>query len=246
MAIPWSLHFPHEPRPAGVRPIPECPLVVIVGLTGVGKSTLLEGLEIPLLPDRRELVDRHVLPLLGAGPTTDRRARFELTRRYRQRHPGGLAHALAQGATRPTWPLLFDGLRGEEEIAFAREHLPRARFVVLEARDRIRLKRLLGRGDAFDRIAVRPAGRGGAARMLAERLFGEEEAEEVLRWDVPEQELAAKLEIIASERESYRPEGARRALAGSPAALFVDTERLDPRGIAAEVRGFVLRPDGGG
>ena len=43
--------------------------------------------------------------------------------------------------------------------------------MVLEAGDRVRLKRLLGRGDAFDRVAVKAIGRGAAVRDLAERLF---------------------------------------------------------------------------
>lgn len=239
MAIPWPLHFPHEPRPAGAQPIPACPIVIFVGLTGVGKSTLLDALDMPLLPNRRALVDRHVLPLLGAGPTADRGARFELTREYRRRHPGGLAHALAQGWTSPTWPLLFDGLRGEEEIAHAREHLPLARYVVLEAADRVRLRRLLGRGDAFDGVAGKVDGQSTAARALAESLFCRDEVEQILRWGVPEEDLVAKLEILASERQNYSPEGPRRALEGSPAALFVDTERLDPKQVAAEVRRFL-------
>lgn len=69
--------------------------------------------------------------------------------------------------------------------------------MVLEAGDRVRLKRLLGRGDAFDRVAVKAIGRGAAVRDLAERLFCREEVAQILRWDVPEEELAAKLEILA-------------------------------------------------
>lgn len=243
MATSWPLYFPDQPLPRGSRPIRDCPLLVFVGLTGVGKSTLLESLDLPLLPNRRELVDRYVLPLLGAGPAADRSARFERTRAYRQRYSGGLAHALAQCSTCPTWPLLFDGLRGEEELSYARANLPRARYVVLEASDRVRLERLLGRGDAFDNIVEEPGRRSAAARDLAERLFCKQDAEQILRWDVPEKELVAKLEILASERESYSPEGARRALAGSPAARFVDSERLGPAQVADEVRRFLACHD---
>ena len=44
------------------------PLLILVGLTGVGKSTLVEALGLPRLPDRRELVDLYVLPRYGAKP----------------------------------------------------------------------------------------------------------------------------------------------------------------------------------
>lgn len=63
MEVAFSL----EPAPSLV-PAREAPLLVLVGLTGVGKSTLVEALGLPRLPDRRELVDRFVLPRYGAEP----------------------------------------------------------------------------------------------------------------------------------------------------------------------------------
>lgn len=146
---------------------PTPPLVILVGLTGVGKSTAVEALRtsVPgtaLLPNRRELADRLVIPdalrLEGAEirAVTDRVERFRLTARYRARNPGGLAHALARYLTDnpPSGPglLLFDNLRGESEVRFALAAFPRARFIVLEAPADLRVLRLAGRRDTFDRV----------------------------------------------------------------------------------------------
>ena len=83
------------------------PLVILVGVTGVGKSTTLQmlrsnGFAFQLLPDRRELTDRLIISFLQrqAGETphhvTDRMERFALTRRYREQFPGGMSHALSR------------------------------------------------------------------------------------------------------------------------------------------------------
>jgi hypothetical protein len=146
-------------------------LLIVVGLTGVGKSTTLEALRkaVPgarLLPNRRALADAYVLPeaqrLEGEPqqPVRDRLERFRLTARYRLAHPGGLAHALACFlADRPLdasrAPLaLFDNLRGEAEVAYAVGAFADARFVALEAPAAVRVLRLAGRRDAFDRVGT--------------------------------------------------------------------------------------------
>jgi len=235
------LFFPSEAPPAQARPLPELPLLVLVGLTGVGKSSLLEALAYPTLPDRREVVDRYVLPLLGATvQALDRAERFALTRRFRQTHPGGVAEALSQARTLPAWPLLFDGLRGEAEVAYALEHLPLAHFVVLEARDLTRLARLLGRGDRFDRVRLDSAEED-EIRATAQGVLSEGELEQALAWGFPAQELLAKLKIVAEERKGYSPEGPRRLLAGHPRALFLDTEALSVAEEARRIREFVGR-----
>lgn len=235
------LFFPSETPPAEARPLPELPLLVLVGLTGVGKSSLLEALAYPTLPDRREVVDRYVLPLLGAqGQALDRAERFALTRRFRQTHPGGVAEALSRARTLPAWPLLFDGLRGEAEVAYALEHLPLACFVVLEARDLTRLARLLGRGDRFDRVKLDSADED-EIRAVAQGVLSEEELEQALSWGFEAQELLAKLKIVAEERKNYSPEGPRRLLGGHPRALFLDTEALSLAEEARQIREFVGR-----
>lgn len=156
-----------DPRPAGWLSIQNRPLLILVGVTGVGKSTTLDylqqsALRFSLLPDRRALTDRLIIGYLQTvdglpvQPVKDRRERFAYTRRYHQLFPGGMSHALSQlvvdTAAHADW-LCFDGLRGEGEVAHAARVLPQARFVVLDAPDLVRVQRLLGRSDRFDQIS---------------------------------------------------------------------------------------------
>jgi len=222
------------PKP-GFRPLPETGLLIVVGLTGVGKTSFTRQLGWPLLPNRRWLVDSYVLPRLGADPEgLDRKERFELTARWRNQNPGGLAAALAAAYVEPVWPLVFDGLRGEEEVVYARRRFPAARFVVLEAPLRVRLERLLGRADAFDRARV-SASDGERLLELAAGLLSAAEVEELLNAH-PASALAEKLQIIAAEQQNYHPDGPRRALAGCRRALFIDTTTLTPPQAARRVR----------
>jgi hypothetical protein len=221
----------------GLAPVQELELVVLVGLTGVGKSTLVQALGLPLLPDRRALVDQYVLPRYGARPPLPREERFRLTRRFREEFPGGVAEVLARGYAEPRPLLLFDGLRGEAEVAYALAHLPRARFVVLQAREATRLRRLLGRRDAFDRVALREEELG-ELRRLAEGVLSQKELEEALGL-APLEEVLAKLKIVAEEKRNYDPEGPLRLLSGHPRALVLDTEALSPEEEVEAVRRFL-------
>ncbi|MCX7741338.1 MAG: AAA family ATPase [Meiothermus sp.] len=241
-----ELFLPGEAVPKEARPLPELPLLILVGLTGVGKTSLLKHLGYPTLPDRREIVDRYVLPRYGYNPATqlDRGQRFALTRRFRQEHPGGVAEILLESWARPTWPLILDGLRGAEEVGFALEKLPKSYFIVLEARDLTRLARLLQRDDRFDRVALGEDERAQVQR-LAQGVLSPGELEEALGWPVPREELIAKLKIVAEERKNYDPEGARRVLEGSPRALFLNTEALSLEEEARLIRAFVARIEGG-
>ncbi|MGQ9753771.1 MAG: hypothetical protein ACUVQD_03820 [Thermaceae bacterium] len=221
----------------GLVPVKELDLLILVGLTGVGKSSLLEALALPALPDRRLLVDEYVLPRYGAKPPLPREERFRLTRRFREEFPGGVAEVLARGYAEPEAPLLFDGLRGEGEVAYALEHLPRARFLLLHARGITRLKRLLLRKDPFDRAEVRPEEREALA-SLAQGVLSEAELEEVLAL-APPSEVLAKLKIVVEEGRNYDPEGPMRLLAQSPRALVLDTERLTLEEEVEAVRRFL-------
>lgn len=167
-----------HPLPDGWLSIGSRPLLILVGVTGVGKSTTLDylqqsALRFSLLPDRRELTDRLIIGYLQTldglpvQPVKDRRDRFAYTRRYHQLFPGGMSHALSElvvdTTAHPEW-LCFDGLRGEGEVAHAARVLPQARFVVLDAPDLVRVQRLLGRSDRFDQIssngAINPSATG--------------------------------------------------------------------------------------
>ncbi|MDX1521164.1 MAG: ATPase, partial [Anaerolineae bacterium] len=125
------------PSPA-YQPIASLPLVIVIGLTGVGKSTILDhlagqGLDFSLLPNRRTVADRVIIASLQVAdgdpvqPVHDRVKRFEYTARYRAQNSGGIAHALSQIRLNPAkaQPLLiFDGLRGLDEVQYAVQHLP--------------------------------------------------------------------------------------------------------------------------
>jgi len=232
MEVAFSL----EPA-SSLVPVREVPLLVLVGLTGVGKSTLVEALGLPRLPDRRELVDRFVLPRYGATPPLPREERFRLTRRFREEFPGGVAEVLARGYAAPKPLLLFDGLRGEKEVAFALENLPKALFVLLHAREATRLKRLLSRQDAFDRVRLAPEEEA-RLKALAQGVLTEEELAEALSL-APLEEVLAKLKIVAEEKKNYDPEGPLRLLEGHPRALVLDTEALSPEEEVLAVRRFL-------
>lgn len=218
-------------------PLKTQPLLILVGLTGVGKSTLVQALGLPRLPDRRELVDLYVLPRYGARPPIPREERFRLTRRFLQEFPGGVAEVLAWGYVPPAPLLLFDGLRGEKEVAFALERLPKALFVVLHAREITRLKRLLARQDAFDRVALSP-GEAEKLQELAQGVLSPEELEEALAL-APAEEVLAKLKIVAEEKKNYDPEGPLCLLEGHPRALVLDTEAMAPEEEVQAVRAFL-------
>jgi len=257
--------------PAGWRPLADAPLLILVGVTGVGKSAAVDalgqlGVDFALLPNRRELTDKLIISHLqqrdGAplALVRDRQRRFDYTRRYRERNPGGMAHPLARlwlNPARRDGLLLFDGLRGEAEVSCAAERLPQARFVVLDAPDAVRVQRLLGRNDAFDHIgdepAAPPAENDADAHLRdfdalgvadARHLFAPAEEQALLdlarRGDVTAADLAAKLRIVVSERRNYDPAAAILALENiAPGrTLVVDTVTNDPVAAAYAVKAF--------
>ena len=156
-----------EGKVDGWIPVSESFLLIFVGLTGVGKTTLVDVLsqkkfQFLLLPNRRILTDKFIIPTVmkmdGDFPQKKvicRIERFSYTRRYKQHFPAGMVEVLRQLQVNLSQlkPLLFfDGLRGEEELVYAISMLPRAYFLVLEAPYDVRLDRLLTRNDLFDRV----------------------------------------------------------------------------------------------
>lgn len=244
------------------RDVAERPLLVLVGVTGVGKSTTLvalakAGLRYHLLPDRRDLTDRLIIPDMQARagqpvvPVQDRKLRFEYTRAYRELHPGGMAHALAQLRLEPAaLPdlLLFDGLRGENEVRHAASLLPGARFVVLEAPDFVRVTRLMGRGDPFDAVGgTAPNATAGLESFVAlgvpaaSTLFDVAEERALLNMVVAGRatadELRSSLAIVVEERRNYDPQAARTALlvTAPERTLVVDTAQYPPAAVADRI-----------
>lgn len=221
-----------EKLPAPWQPLTELPGVVMVGLTGVGKTTTLKqlthhGVSFTLLPNRRTITDQAIIATLQreAGhqlqPVTDRIARFDYTARYRARHPGGMAYAVSRLALDPTalaMPLIFDGLRGLAEVQQAVAYFPKARFILLDAPDIVRLSRLLTRADLFDRAASRnqanPADlvAGLAAIPHIETVFNPDELNQIARLvqtdEALAEEIIQKAAIIVAERLNYDSQAA--------------------------------------
>jgi broad-specificity NMP kinase len=207
-------------------------LLILVGLTGTGKTTTVNalqeaGLDFTLLPNRRAITDEFIIKHIQeldnkpVVPVTDRIERFAYTRRFRELYPGGMAEALQKllivngqlpivneprSPLHPFTPsplLLFDGLRGKNEITHVINLLPEAKFLFLHAPDEVRVNRLLNRGDAFDKV---------------------ENADEV----------EAKRAIVQAERENYDPDATLVALKSlaSNRLIFADTTELTPEQIA--------------
>ncbi len=225
-----------NPIPSGWQSIASQPLLIIVGVTGVGKSTTLDilrsqGVDFTLLPNRRALTDRLIIAQMQASEgqqphSIDRIERLSYTRRYREQYPGGMAHVLTQLWINPSqiasWSI-FDGLRGENEVRYAVQALPQAKFVVLDAPDKERLLRLLHRQDPFDQLgsnsSLKVQDKCLASSSVIDfaslgvpevsSLFDAEQEQLILslvhRGSVAVEELRAKLKIVVEERRNYDP-----------------------------------------
>ena len=259
-----ALHAAHlhsgPPRSSSEALLAELPLTVLVGVTGVGKSTALEALraawpEARVLPDRREVTDEVMILPLAGGPITDREERFRLTARYRELHPGGMAHALGTlSADTAYWGRapLFDGLRGLEEVQYAAEAFPAWRFVALHAPDLVRVRRLLGRADSFDQVETG----GGGERLRAAlaqlpgvaQVFSPAELDALAALESEGHtpaDILAKVRIVVSERRHHDPDAACAYLRTLPPrrALVLDTVALNPQEVAAAISAWAVREE---
>ncbi|TKJ17152.1 hypothetical protein CEE44_01290 [Candidatus Woesearchaeota archaeon B3_Woes] len=135
--------------------------IILVGGTGVGKSTLVEGLRESFdfyLVDRRSLVDKYVLPAYeqylkdnGIEFKRDREHRFDSTAWYKNQGNPGLAKLVERELSINNGNLLLvDNLRGPLEIKYTIDNIPDSLFVALDAPDEVRIKRLLGRNSDYD------------------------------------------------------------------------------------------------
>ncbi|MEM7534065.1 MAG: AAA family ATPase [Chloroflexota bacterium] len=241
--------------------IVETPVYIIVGVTGVGKSTTIEalqalGVEVTLLPNRRALTDHLIISYLQQQdgdpikPVKDRIQRFDYTRRYRERFAGGMAHALAQlklKIGKQHGMIFFDGLRGENEVTCALEELPNAQFIVLAAPDVVRTQRLLGRADSFDQVSA--SERTTQSHSLdiegIEDLFSQQEIDQLLALvdgeTVTIDDLRAKLQIVMTERRNYDPTATASVLMTRvpERTLIVDTTMNTPEEAAQQIQAFM-------
>lgn len=250
-----------EHMPSSFIPLAGLPLVILVGLTGVGKTTILnllpgQGVDFTVLPNRRRITDDIIISSLQQEqgqlpqPVTDRVERFEYTARYRAKYPGGMAFALSRIAVnteQATGLLLFDGLRGLDEVQHAAAYFPLARFFVLDAPDTVRLSRLLQRGDTFD---VANVGSGvsrpdAVAALLAvpgvDGVFDTGQLRQITdsasAAGIPVEKVVEKLSIIVKERRNYDSAAARdylNARLDPDRLLVVDTARRPAEDIATQ------------
>lgn len=259
-----------RPVPPGWQPIVAMPLLIMVGGMGAGKSTTVNaladaGCAFRLLPNRRTLTNLLIVAPLQREDNMpvqilDRTGRLPYIRRYRERHPAGLAHAIADlyirldhRDTTCNHLLVFDGLRGEEEIRYAVKALPLARFVMLDTPDIVRIERILKRRDPYDRFSSEPwtgnpsasaeeiasfaaIGEPGAAAIFS---AGDERKlmTMVREGRVSAGEMRDKLRLIVTERSLYRLEdtmAALRALAADRTHI-IDTTKHSPGQVAQEI-----------
>ncbi len=229
---------------------------VLVGVTGVGKTTTLEALSqagfgFSSLPDRRVVTDIIMIEPLAGKAVTDREERFALTAKYRELHPGGMAQAIGMlqlNLEQIKTPLVFDGLRGLDEVSFAAQTYAKSRFIVLDAPDETRVERLLGRSDAFDAISS-----GNSADVTLEQLqsikgvetvFSQHQLEKFANLEhhgLSTSEIRAKTKIVVTERRNYDPIEARDYLLrlDSKRVLYVDTTAAKPEIIARRIMDWV-------
>jgi hypothetical protein len=222
----------------GFVPLSHLPFFILVGVTGVGKTTTLEalrqiGVSFSSLPDRREITDAAIF----AGEVVrDRELRFAKTAAYRQANPGGMAQALEQVYVQLAAPILFDGLRGLNEVQYAAKAFALARFIALDAPDLVRVQRLLGRGDAFDAVQSRTA-----LRQIAglEQIFSPEEIAKLEAIQHPE--LEEKVKIVVTERQNYDPKAAHTFLQGLSGnrVLYLNTTLEPPAEVARRIKDWM-------
>jgi hypothetical protein len=256
-----------SPVPDGWQSVATQPLVILVGTTGVGKSTttaalVTEGLAFTLLPNRRNLSSLFAIaPMAEAeGKQVQSLCRIErlnYARRFREKFAGGMACILENLWVDPTQiasMLLFDGLRGEDEVRYAAKVFPHARFVILDAPDYVRLQRLIGRNDPFDRVTQSGAEENPvttASEIIANfNALGVPEAAELFSLNeerelvnlvqngvIMGEELRDKLKIILEERCNYDPQASRLTLkAIAPErTLVIDTTTHTPLAVARAI-----------
>ena len=236
-------------------------LLILVGVTGVGKTTTVEalrtaGLSFALLPNRRILTNKLMITWVqdhkgvSRHPVADRAERFAHTGYYRQHFPGGMAHTLARLWVNPTVMnasyMIFDGLRGENEVHHAVKLLPQARFICLQAPHFVRIQRLLERQDKFDKIRTTTfQNNTQTINELAELGVGDlgdlltSEQEQALltlvhAGEVSGTDLQAKLRIVLAERNNYDPAATEESLQrlAPERTIFVDTTQYGPDEVA--------------
>ncbi len=159
------------------------PLLMLVALTGTGKSTTLDilqqrtgGAGMRVIPSRREVADWIALPFAQVllrqpiAPVSDRVKRFRYTRLFAEHVPGGMAAAFSWLNLTDDYRglVLSEGIRGPNEIRYVLNQFSCWQIVELALHPLTRLRRLSGRQQDFDQ-----AGGGADLSFLPLDLQGE-------------------------------------------------------------------------
>ena len=133
-------------------------------------------------------------------------------------------------------PILFDGLRGLNEVQHAATAFPKARFIALDAPDLTRVKRLLNRQDAFDQISQQKTNLREIQNITD--IFTPQELLELEAIPADPSELEAKVRIVVIERQNYNPKTANAYLQAlePKRVLYLDTTLDTPEGIVLKIR----------
>ena len=264
------------PVPPGWQPLSTLPLLILVGAMGAGKSTTVQaltdiGCKFRLLPNRRILTNLLIVAPLQREDkvpvqTLDRVGRLPYIRRFKQRHPAGLAHALSDLVIKPPEDkrsserfLLFDGLRGEKEIRHTVDALPLAQFAMLETSTMVRIKRILARQDVYDQFSDNPGEQNPSPspqELDSFATIGVSEAAGLLSTDEEQEllslvrdghasltELRDKLRLILVERSLYKMEATLAALQtlAPDRTAFLNPAVQTPQQIAAKINSHLIK-----
>lgn len=232
------------------RPLDQFFSCILVGVTGAGKTTLktrlLKKYRFYPLPGRRILTDRIILPLMQQndeihGPVNDRNKRFAYTKAFRDIHPGGMGYVLSQIKIKDvncSTPVLFDGLRGIDEIRYAAKTILSTFFIVLTAPDHIRIKRLMSRQDPFDKIKGRITASDVAQfEKICSSCQQEELFDYAKKIGISKAAVVEKAKIIIKEKNNYDHEAAGCFLAGTvpDRTIVIDSSKHSPQQIVTAV-----------
>lgn len=193
------------------KSLKDCQLIMLVALTGTGKTTTLNALTkiagdtieqgMSIIPTRREIADWISIPtaqtLLNEPiqHVSDRVQRFHYTRTFAEHVDGGMATAFSWVNVNNDFDglIISEGIRGANEITHALGNFPNWHIIELALHPITRLKRLSNRSEAFDK-----ADGAGDVMFLPDAL--QKEAREL----VATGEITPKaLTITQAESESY-------------------------------------------
>ena len=193
---------------AGYHPLGEHPVLMLVALTGTGKTTVLGHLKAKIgddgmgvIPTRREVADWIAIPMMQvqAGEQlrqiSDRVQRFGYTRQFAAQVEGGMAAAFSWLRLADCYRglVLSEGIRGENELSYALTRYSNWQIVELTVQPLTRLRRLSGRGQNFDQ-----------AEGEADLVFLPESLRYEARKLLEAGEISARaMTIMRAEAESY-------------------------------------------